>query len=145
MKERITLTSAWVASFVAALVITESYLYVTTAEGILLALPEDRLDHMGELAKLYGPYIAGILAFWFVKPFGASKSDAARRVRFWLALSTTAILNAWVLYLLTEKLRIANASGTVLEDIRQAVKHAAVLSFLVAPVNAYYFGMKSKS
>lgn len=143
MKERITLTTLWVASFVIALVITELYLHVKNADGIVFALAEDRLDHMGALAKLYGPYIAGILAFWFVKPFSAPKSDAARRVRFWLALVTTAILNAWVLFLLTEKLRIANAGGTVLEDIQQAVTHAALLSFLVAPVNAYYFGTKA--
>lgn len=142
MNERITLTALWVASFVAALIVTETYLHVTNADGILLALPEDRLDHVGALAKLYGPYIAGILAFWFVKPFAAPKDDAARRVRFWLALVTTAILNAWVLFLLTEKLRVADGGGTVLADIQQAVTHAAVLSFLVAPVNAFYFGTK---
>jgi hypothetical protein len=141
MRERTVLTALWLAAFVAALLLVESYVNRRNADGIAILLSDDRLDALKPLSGLYGVYLAGILGFWFAKPFKEIADDRARRVRFRIALACTLIFNAMILYMVGRE-HLA-PGGNVLADIRSAVKIAAWMSLVVAPVNLYYFGMKA--
>lgn len=140
MRELTVLTAIWFAAFVAALLLVESYVVRKNADGFAILLADNRLDALKPLIGLYGGYLAGILGFWFAKPFKEIEDDRARRVRFRIALACTIIFNAWILYMVGREHLMPG--GEVLTDIHSAVKIAAWLSVVVAPVNLYYFGIK---
>jgi hypothetical protein len=142
MKGRFTLTAIWIGSFILALIIIESYI-VRLDAGQAVLLPEDRLDCLRPLMALYGSYLAGILAFWFARPLSAARIPAAwRRRQFTIAVICTALFNAILLYLISQQYIVANR--IVVEDVGTAVTTAGLLSFIVAPVNAFYFGQRDK-
>lgn len=141
MRERVLLTAVWLTALVLSLLLAESYIGRRNASGIAILLEEDRPDAWKPLISLYGGYLAGILAFWFAKPFKKITSDRARAIRFWIALTCTLVFNGVVLYMVGRE-HLA-PGGNVLEDIRSAVRIGAWLSVLVGPVNLYYFGMKA--
>jgi len=141
MRERATITAIWLLSFIVTLLIVESYVGRQNAAGISILLNEDRLDALKPLTGLYGGYMAGILGFWFAKPFKEIENDRARLVRFGIALVCTLVFNAVVLYMVARE-HIA-PGGNVITDIHSAVKIAGWLSIVVAPINLYYFGMKA--
>ena len=140
MRERASLTAVWLISFITALLLVESYIGRHNSAGMRILLDEDRLDALKPLAELYAGYIAGILGFWFAKPFKEIKNDRVRFTRFCIALVCTIIFNAVVLYMVGHE--YIASGGNVISDIHCAVKIAAWLSVVVAPINLYYFGMK---
>ena len=141
MRDRALLTGLWLLAFVASLLIVESYVGRLNAQGQQILLTEDRLPTIQPLIKLYGAYLVGILGFWFAKPLPEASTDRASRIRFVLAVACTLLFNLCVLYLVAGEHR--HPGGMVLADVENAVKLGAWLSLLVAPVNAYYFGMKT--
>lgn len=142
MKDRFTLTAIWLASFILALVVIESYIVRPNA-GQAVLLPDDRLDCLRPLIALYGGYLTGILAFWFARPFTPTAIPPAWRKRqFTIAVVCSVLLNAVVLYLISQQ--YIGGNRIVVEDVGTAVTVAGLLSFIVAPVNAFYFGQKDK-
>jgi hypothetical protein len=134
------LTAIWIGSFLCSLIIVEIYVHIHRA-GILVLLPEERLDCMKPLIFLYGAYIPVILAFWFLKPFSAPTSDAAADARFRIATICTIAFNGMVLILIAQNL-FSTSPMPVLFNVKSAVAIAGWISFIVAPINAYYFGAK---
>jgi len=111
--------------------------------GIVILVPEDRAPVLRPLAILYGGYLAAILGFWYKPPFSNQTSTALRQIRFWLAFLCTLGLNFIVVYMVWRG--HFGSTSPVSEDVSNAVKIAGYMSFIVAPVNAYYFGMKAKA
>lgn len=142
MKPRITITVIWLLSFVISVGITESYIHVRTADGLRILFPSDRLSCMTPLAAIYSGYLGGILGFWFRRPFRPAKTDAADRVRFWLAVSCSLMFVLVLLFFVSYTYLFGTEEGACRENIIMGSKIAGLLSFLVAPVNFYYFGMK---
>ena len=141
MRERTALTAIWLVFFVATLLMVESYVGHPNAAGIAILLDEDRLDALKPLTALYGGYLAGILGFWFARPFKEIENDRARQVRLGIALVCTLVFNVVVLYMVARE-HLA-PGGNVINDVDSAVKIAGWLSVVVAPINFYYFGMKA--
>jgi hypothetical protein len=142
MKGRFTLTAIWIVSFTLALIVIESYIVRLEGSQAVL-LPDDRLDCLRPLIALYGSYLAGILGFWFARPFSPKPIPAAWRKRqFTIAVVCTVLFNAILLYLISQQYIAGNR--IVVEDVGTAVTIAGLLSFIVAPVNAFYFGQKDK-
>lgn len=140
IKSRTLLTGVWLVSFLIALLMIELMINRENADGLVFLLEEDRLDAMMPVIKIYTGYLVGLLAFWFLRPFPKARTDRAERVRFRLAMACTVFFNLLVIYMV--------ARGVVFPRmlidgyLQQATTLAALLSFLVAPVNLYYFGMK---
>jgi len=137
------LTCVWLLSLVLAIVVVESYVHTLTPEGKKYILPEDRNEILPRLLKGYGAYIAGVLAFWFVRPFSPPKSRAGDRYRFWIALTCTAFFNAAILFVLMGTYFASASQRDLNADADTALGLMKWLSFLVVPVNAFYFGTKS--
>jgi hypothetical protein len=142
VKPRLVISAIWLTGFVLSLVILESYIHLTTSDGLSYLLPEDRLPSLQPLATLFGVYLGGILSFWFLKPFKASPSDRAENVRFWFATLCTLIFVGVILYFVAYTYLFGPGETTVTENIVTGSKIAGLLSFIVAPANFYYFGMK---
>ena len=138
----IILTAIWFASFVIALAIIESYVQLRDENGYRYILPSERMPLMKPMLITYSAYLAGILAFWFLKPFQAPKTDRATRVRFILALGCTLLFNLVIAYLLAEGYFVPKGTVTAADCAERAETWAKYASFLVAPVNAFYFGSK---
>lgn len=140
MKQRILLTCIWMVSFLLALLLIELTINRENAEGYVFLLEEDRLDAMTPIIQLYAGYLTGLLAFWFLKPFPKPKSRQGEQFRFRLALACTIFFNLLVIYMIARG--IVWPAMLIEGYLSQAIKLAVLLSFLVAPVNLYYFGIK---
>jgi len=145
-RQHAVLTAIWIASLLVALGIVEAYIALRTEEGYRVLLAEDRDECLKPILTLYASYIGGILAFWFTKPFRPPKSDRAAAVRLWIALVCTVVFNVAVLYLIGQKhLSLDLGLDTVADDVAFARTVGLWMSFLVAPVNLFYFGAKAPS
>ena len=143
MKSRLAIIGIWLLGLILSLIILESYIHTTTEDGLNFLLPEDRLPSMTPLVTIFGTYLGGILSFWFLKPFKPIKSDHAEIFRFWLAIICTLLFVGVILYFVSYTYIYFPNDTTVIDNITTGSKVAALLSFVVAPVNFYYFGMKS--
>ena len=136
MKDKLILTVIWFASFVAVFLVINSY-----NDGIIIV--DELMEHLEPVIKFYAPYLTGILVFWYLKPFRRPPNTRLENIRFYMALTTTLILNLIVVYFVSKWYLFE--SSVILDDINAAVKLGVLLSFLVGPANAYYFGMKTDS
>lgn len=141
MKNRILLTCVWMIGFLIALLLIELTINLENANGLVFLLEEDRLDAMKPVIGIYTGYLAGLLAFWFLRPFPKPKSGRGERFRFRLALVCTVFFNLVVIYMIARG--IVWPQMLIDGYLQQATSLAALLSFLVAPVNFYYFGTKT--
>ena len=142
-RQAVILTAIWFAGFVTALAIIESYVQLRDENGYRYVLPGERLPLMKPVLITYSAYLAGILGFWFLKPFQAPRTDRATRVRFVLALGCTLLFNLVVAYLLAEGYFVPTGTVTAAGCAERAETWVKYASFLVAPVNAFYFGSKA--
>ncbi len=142
MKERLVITVIWLVAFILSILIVESYVHTQTGDGIQILFAEDRLLCMKPLILLFSSYLAGILAFWFLKPFKTSKIDKTDKVRFWLATTCTLVFVLVVLYFVSYVHVFGIDEGGVLNNIDMGISIAKMMSFIVAPINLYYFGIK---
>lgn len=141
MNKQLLLTAIWLASFMGTLAVIESYVQVEDAAGKTVLIPEDRVDAMKPVVAVYGGYLTGILAFWFLKPFRPLRNPRRwHQYRFAVALACTLVFNAIILYLVSQHYLAGH--DLVLDDVDTASTFAGLLSFVVAPVNAYYFGVQ---
>jgi hypothetical protein len=139
------LTLTWLAAFVIGLLLLEAYIHRRTPQGLRLLLPEDRMDVMRPWIVFYTFYLGGILAFWYTKPFKAPRTSKAEKIRFALALLCTVIFNGTLLWLVAQThLSPGEPGHDVLADVDTATGIAKYMSFIVAPANLYYFGLKER-
>lgn len=143
MRPQLILTLLWLFFLVLAMGILESYVHFLTPEGKRYLLPDDRNELLLPITTMYGGYLTGILAFWFLKPFSPPQSASGERLRFLIALLCTLILNLSIIGLLVESYFSAPGERDVAADMAIAVKLMKWLSFIVAPVNLFYFGSRS--
>lgn len=145
LRARVVLTIIWLLSLALALSVVESYVHARTPEGKRYILPEDRDETLPRLLEGYAVYIAAVLGFWFLKPFASPTSDAAERNRFWIAVACTLLFNIAILIVLLEAYFVSAGQRNFLADADTAMGLMKWLSFIVAPVNVFYFGAKTSS
>lgn len=144
LRFRLLLTVLWIIFFLAALGICESYIHVLKDGKVYMTFSERPL-YLKPICLLYAPYIAGILAFWFLNPFPPAQSEIAARYKMIIAFGVTIIFNVLFLFIIGQAYLYKSSDSNIIEDVDFAIKMATWLSFLVAPVNAYYFGTKNPS
>lgn len=137
---RVYLTWIWLVCFFVSLLIVNSYVGRIAPNGKQMVPEDDRLDCLQPLIFLYSAYLTGILAFWFKKPVRRPAKDSAARVT--IALACTTLLALSIVYCVSLNYLNSADSTSVEDNVKLAVKIASALSFIVAPVNFYYFGMK---
>jgi hypothetical protein len=147
MKARIIITVIWLVSILLMVFAIELYTLRTEPLGkdkeeVPYLLPEGRLEVLKPLCAFYSIYLGGIILFWYTRPFKSARTDNAERMRFWLAIACTLILNIIMLFYVWHIHIFGYHQVSVLENARTGIKLFGFLSFLVAPVNFYYFGMK---
>ena len=137
--QRLALTGIWMMGLAVSVVGVESYMS-PGVDGVSLLVPQDRVAVLKPLLFLYSSYLAGILGFWYTAPFTMQNSKSVlHRIRFALAFWSTLVVNAVVVYLVWRN--HLGATDTVQESVSSAITLAASLSPIVAPANAYYFGL----
>ena len=141
MRERVAITSVWLTGLCLSVGLIWSYTWTKNEDGLIFISPQSFLPYVGPVIGLYAAYLGGILTLWFLKPFPPSRTQRVDGVRFWLALSCTALFNIAVLLVLARQ-HLWGGPGDISADARTAVKLAGLLSFLVAPANVFYFGMR---
>ncbi len=170
-RRRLVLCAIWFLSFFAAWAVLKLYSLPIWPDEKTLSRPnvyiesEDFMSCLKYACEFYCPYIAGILVFWF-KPLGLmdflerclsscpklsslfrkifEPSGSARwpKVRFWLAVGCTVAFN--FIFLIQVCTHLLDRSSYVLGDVEQGVTICAWMSFLVGPVQAFYFGAKKQ-
>lgn len=140
MNPRAVLTMVWLAGLAAAVGVVEAYFLRSTPEGIPWLLPTDRPAAYQTLALLYGAPLSAMLACWFLKPFPPLRHQARLAFAGRLAVVVTVAFQVLTLYLLAQGHWVPDAS---LPDLlARARSVAGTMAFLVAPVNAAFFGLK---
>lgn len=138
-----SLTLLWFGSFVVALTIAESYFWATTpVAGRLVPYltAASRPPILGEVLAIYGPPIASILAFWFIKPFANAPAGGPAAFRVGLAALSTGLFNVVVLYTLAGY--YLDPDGLLVDRFKDGRQLALMFDVLVVPINAFYFGAK---
>ena len=126
------LTLVWLLGFLACVGIIEVYIRRSQL------VDEDRIATLRPVALFYGSYLTLILASWYKPVFGEVGYVWLLRARFTLALVATLLVNTLMVYLVASN--IFGSNKPVQENVMDAVTICGLMSFIVAPVNAYYFG-----
>jgi predicted transporter len=144
MKSRLILTLIWLSSLVLSIAALESYVHFHTSEGTRYLIEEDRADTMKPIAILYGAYLVGILGAWFVRPWKNPKAGKVEHQRFLIAIGCTVVFNVLILFFVLQAYLMPAERHDVAASVDAAVRAAEWLSFIVAPVNLFYFGAKNR-
>jgi hypothetical protein len=142
MRSQLILTIVWLVSFIVAVAVLESYVHVTNSDGKFYILPDDRDAYLPVITGTYSLYLAGVLAFWFIKPFRAPRGHFASRSRFSIALACTLFFNLTILFFISHPYITDSKHADVSADFTVAMHVARWMSFIVAPVNLFYFGSR---
>jgi len=137
MRPRLALTIVWLAAFLISLgLVLLHQLKGDISQAVSLNCIE-------RLAALFSAYLAGMLGFWYLKPFPAARTKRGDSIRFWLAMVCAVVFNGMILlYVGRAHVTYQPGDPDVLDNVKAAVQIAGWLSFLVAPANLYYFGLK---
>jgi hypothetical protein len=144
MRSRVILTSLWLAAFIIQLGVMVQYTRCSPSGTCVPPLLSSQLVQTAQpIIVLFGGHLAVVLGFWFLRPFKPPATDTAERFRFVIALVCT-LLFLGVVILLAAGGLFPRADQTVMvkSHVDDAVKVGEWMSFLVAPVNAFYFGAK---
>ena len=139
-KFRLIITLIWLGAFLLNLAMIEWYIH-TTIDGMRVLLSEDRMSCMKPLITTYSLYLVGVLGFWYKKPIPAPKKPIHRSIAFGLAVLCTFIFNGIILFYVGEVF-LFRTEVIIQDQVSTAATMAKWMSFLVAPANAYYFGMR---
>lgn len=138
-QERIVLTLIWSLGFAGCVAVLSAYMFNKDASGNPLLSWRDVLDVLPSVVAIYAAYLGAILVSWFAKPFPVKIDRKRAKVRFWIALVGAVVINlAYAVWLCVGFW----GEGARLDDIKDARQIVAWLSFLVAPANVYYFGVR---
>ena len=143
MNSRLILTLIWLSSLVLCIAVLESYVHVHTRDGTRYLIEEDRADTMKPIAILYGAYLAVIMGAWFVRPWKNLKAGKGERQRFLIAVACTVVFNALILFYVLQAYLMPGGRHDVAASVGAAINAAQWLSFIVGPVNLFYFGAKA--
>lgn len=139
MSRRLLLTLIWLAFFFLVVLDIELF-YWAYPEGRKM-IESERPDIYKPVLTVYGAYTAAILAAWFIKPFPKLSLDRGHDgARFSIAVVCTLMFNVLVLYFVSLP---HWQEASVFDSVHRAMTLAGYFSILVAPVNLYYFGVRS--
>lgn len=141
MTHRLLLTIIWLLGMAVCLVAVELY-FRRTPGGFAFVFPDQRAEMLKPIATLYGGHIAAILGAWFTRPFKLPRKSKRATPFFTIALACTLIWNLGAIYLVGQRHVWPDQVGTLASDLSVASQFGIWFSFLVAPVNVYYFGIK---
>jgi hypothetical protein len=143
MTIRVVLTVLWGVFFLAALLGSFAYSEIPGDDGFLAVLPEQRKGLLVPILQLYAIYLGGIIACWFGRPFTrlGVPQLGAEKVRAWIAVIVIIVFNVGYLWLVTRAHFFTDADPFA--DAADATVWAKYAAWIVAPVNAYYFGTSS--
>jgi len=98
------------------------------------------LDGWKAILPIYSVHLGGILVSWYSKPI---KRDYALtgKTTFVLAVLCTIVFNCILLFVIGHG--YLQPERDILTDLQNATTLAVGLSFVIAPVNWYYFGIQS--
>ena len=153
-RSRLLVFGIWLASFLAAILII--WLFVVqevhlpgSDRAIARVLPEYRVDVMKAsllpISKLYGSYLGGGITFWFGSQLwlkGREEKDDLWRLG--IALICTLLFNAIVIWIFVQPLFEQSDRNSLAKAGDQALEVGKMLSWLVAPIQAFYFALPSK-
>jgi hypothetical protein len=138
-RQRLVLTLVWFAGMLASVGVTLSYMRSVSTTGVPLLLWADVSQVLKSCFAVYAAYLGGIIVFWFAKPFNARRESSRDQIRFWLAMVGAVIVNG--AYVAGLSIGYWNSAAR-LDDIIDARNLVLWLSFIVAPANLYFFGMR---
>jgi hypothetical protein len=139
-QRRLILTAIWFFGMLISSISVLSYMWVRNAAQVPLLGWVDVAEVLKSIFTVYGSYLGGMLVFWFLRPFNARPGGVLEKIRFTLALIGAIVVNAaYVGWLLIGYW----GAGAQLDDIINARNFVLWLSFVVAPANAYFFGIRS--
>lgn len=135
----VAILSVWIASLAISIAAVVFYSIHTDPSGIVLITNDDVADCLKSVAGLYGAYLGGILSAWLLRKLPNPKLRPGPAV-YSIALTCTVLFNLVFLYFL---LRGYFVETDVVKDVALGVRVALWFSFIVAPVNLYFFGVKA--
>lgn len=138
-RQRLALTFVWFAGMLVSTGVALSYMSSTNSNGVPLLLWTDVTLVLKSVFAIYATYLGGIIIFWFAKPFKVQRGSSRDQIRFWIALVGALVVNA--AYASGLSIGYWN-SGARLDDIIDARSLVLWLSFIVAPANLYFFGIR---
>jgi hypothetical protein len=138
-RHRLVLTLVWFGGMLASVATSISYMWVTDASNVPLLAWPDVVEVLKSVFVVYASYLGGIIMFWFTKPFKTQRETDRDGIRFWIAFIGASLVNAAYVAWLSAGYWVA---GATLNDIVGARNIVIWLSFIVAPANLYFFGMR---
>jgi hypothetical protein len=139
-QRRLILTGIWFVGMLASASVAVSYMLVKNGAGVPLLGWLDVSDILKSIFAVYASYLGGMVAFWFVKPFKPRQGTLLEHIRFWIALVGAVTINAaYVARLLVGYWD----AGAQYSDILNSKDIVLWMSFIVAPANLYFFGIRS--
>lgn len=143
MTQRLWLTVGWLVGIVFCLILVELYFRRTTG-GIAFVFADQRPEMLKPIAALYGGHIAAILGAWFSQPFKLPRKRKNTTILFAIAVGCTLVWNVGAIYLVGQRHIWPDQPGSLAGDLQTATQFGTWFSFLVAPINLYYFGGKAQ-
>lgn len=139
-QRRLILTFVWFVGMLASASAAISYMLVTDRANVPLLSWQDVSGVLKSVLAVYASYLGGIIVFWFLKPFKPHQGTLLERIRFWIALVGAVTINAAYIARLLVGYWDAGAQYS---DIMSSKEIVLWLSFIVAPANLYFFGIRS--
>jgi len=146
-RARIALTMTWVLAMLAGLALVYGYTFFTDGQGIRLLLDEELETLLKPMLAIYALHLSSILAAWYVKPLALVKPPW--HAGSWLcrlAVAGTLLFNGMLLYALSVpywRLSACLGPSPCVEMLVERITFLAkALSFLILPVNWYYFASR---
>lgn len=139
-QRRLVLTVVWFVGMLASASVAISYMLVKDKAGVPLLGWLDVSDVLKRVFSVYAAYLGGMMVFWFKKPFKPRQGTLLEHIRFWIALVGAVTINAAYVARLLVGYWDADAQYS---DILNAKDIVLWMSFIVAPANLYFFGIRS--
>ena len=139
------LLAIWIVALIVAVVTVLGYSFFRDSSGYILLTGEDVLEGQEILGKIYGAYLGANLLAWYTKPIGSRRArEIEARLDCWkIAVVCTVLFNILLEYYLIRG--YFNRKDVIVENFRDSLEISIIFSFVVAPVNVFYFGVRQKS
>jgi hypothetical protein len=142
-KQKIVILLIWILSMVISLLGTLYYEWKTTKQGIVYITNEDMIEALKLVGVFYGTHLGARLLAAFVEHKKILSSRGKTYINCFLAaIICTVLFNTLVLFFVFHGYFATNPE--ILSDFKQLKSVGTVFSFLVIPINIYYFGIGQK-
>jgi len=140
-KHQAIILSTWVIFLAVSIIGSGYYAFHANDEGILFITNDDLYDLLFPISVTYGSYLGAILVAYFTKPISASFYSAEKdSYYFYLALILTIGFNLIINYFVYRSYFVDDPD--LIKDFNKLEDIALWFSFMVAPVNLFYFGVR---